>query len=79
MTDDQTVSLARIESCVSEIDAWIVQNKQKLSRRKTDLLILSAQQRPAPVIKNIDASGEKVEPTPAAGNIVVLFHKHFIF
>ena len=41
MTNNQTVSLARIESCVTERDAWMVQNKLKLNRSKKDLLMLS--------------------------------------
>ena len=48
LTNDQTVSLARIESLVALIDAWMVQNKPKLSRSKTDLLILNNYKCPTP-------------------------------
>jgi len=55
---EQSGSIAKIEACVSEIDMWMVCNKLKLNRGKTELLILSAQHCPRPLIDYIDVSGE---------------------
>ena len=55
---EQPGSIAKIEACVSEIDLWMACNKLKLNRGKTELLILSAQHRPPPLIDYIDVSGE---------------------
>ena len=43
-----TVILARIEACVSHVDSWLVRNKLKVNRGKTELLILNASHRPRP-------------------------------
>ena len=37
---------SKIEACLSEIDWWMVSNKFKLNRGKTELLVLSARHRP---------------------------------
>ena len=42
---EQPGSIAKIEACVSQIDSWMVCNKLKLNRGKTELLILSARHR----------------------------------
>ena len=62
--------------CVSEIDSWMVCNKLKLNRGKTELLILSTRYRPPPLIEYVDVSGEHIEPSPSARNIGVIFDEH---
>ena len=69
-------SIAKIEACVSEIDSWMVCNKLKLNRGKTELLILSARHRPPPSIEYVDVSGERIESSPSARNIGVIFDEH---
>ena len=73
---EQPGSIAKIEACVSEIDSWMLSNKLKLNRGKTDLLILSARHRPPPSIEYVDVSGERIEPSPSARNIRVIFDEH---
>ena len=63
---EQAGSISRIEACVSEIDSWMVSNKLKLNRGKTELLVLSARHRPPPSIEYIDVSGERIKPTSSA-------------
>ena len=50
---EQPGSIACIEACVSDIDLWMAQNKLKLNKRKTELLILSAHHRTVPSIEHI--------------------------
>ena len=61
-----------------EIDSWMVSNKLKLNRGKTELhvLALSARHRPPPSIEYIDVSGERIKPTSSARNIGVIFDEH---
>ena len=75
---EQSGSIAKTEACtcVSEIDSWMVCNKLKLNRGKTELLILSARHRPPPLIEYVDVSGEHMEPSPSARNIGVIFDEH---
>ena len=73
---EQPGSIAKIEACVSEIDSWMVCNKLKLNRGKTELLILNARHRPPPLIEYVDVSGEHIEPSPSARNIGVIFDEH---
>ncbi|KAL9967819.1 hypothetical protein ACROYT_G026116 [Oculina patagonica] len=73
---EQPDSIAKIEACVSEIDSWMVSNKLKLNRGKTELLILSPRHRPPPSIEYVDVSGEQIEPSPSARNIGVIFDEH---
>ena len=61
---EQASSITRIEACVSEIDSWMVSNKLKLNREKTELLVLSARHHPPPSIEYIDVSGERIKPLP---------------
>ena len=66
--DESRQAIAKIEACVSEIDLWMLCNKLKLNRGKTELLILSARHRPLPSInlEYVDVSGERIEPSPSA-------------
>ena len=73
---EQPGSIAKIEACVSEIDSWMVCNKLKLNRGKTELLILSARHRPPPLIDHVDVFGEQIEPSTSARNIGVIFDEH---
>ena len=54
----------------------MVRNKLKLNRGKMELLILSVRHRPPPSIEYVDVSGERIKPSPSAGNIGVIFDEH---
>ena len=53
---DQVSSVAQIESCVRDIDCWMVRNKLKLNRDKTELLVIGSKHRPCPVLDSIIVS-----------------------
>ena len=57
-TAEQQSYLACIEECVSHVDSWLVRNKLKLNRGKTELLILNVSHRPRPPIEAIQVSSE---------------------
>ena len=75
-TADQQVSLSCIESCVKEIDSWMLCNKLKLNGDKTELLVLSAHHRPRPSIDHLHVSNECIQPSTSARNIGVIFDQH---
>ena len=57
---------------MSHVDSWLVRNKLKLNRGKTELLILTASHRPRPPIDAIQVSSERIIPTRSARNIGVI-------
>jgi hypothetical protein len=67
----------RIETCVREIDSWMVSNKLKLTGDKTELLVIHARHRTCPPIDHIDnVSNFKIQPSDTASNIGVTFDRH---
>ena len=64
---------AYIEACLSKIGSWMVQNKLKLNRDKTEFLELNAQHRPQPMVDYIKVNTNRVEPPFSARNIGVIF------
>ena len=73
ITAEQQSSLARKEPCASHVDSWLVRNKLKVSRGKTELLILNASHRPRPPIEAIQVSSERIMLVSSAWNIGVVF------
>ena len=73
ITAEQQSSLARIEARVSHVDSWLVRNKRKVNRGKTELLILNASHRPRPPIEAIQVSSERIMPVSSARNMGVVF------
>lgn len=72
---EQPASPACVKVCVSDIDLWMVHNKMKMNKHKAELLILSAHHRPRPSIEHIDISCERIQPSPSAKNIGVVFSR----
>ena len=58
---------------MSHVDSWLVRNKLKLNRGKTELLILNVSHRPHPPIEAIQVSSEQIMPVSSARNIRVVF------
>ena len=54
----------------------MVQNKLKLNKHKTKLLLLSAHYRPCPSINYTDVSSEQMQLSLSAKNIGVIFYQH---
>jgi hypothetical protein len=75
-TGEQSGALVRIETCVREIDSWMVSNKLKLSGDKTELLVINACNRSCPPIHHIDVSNFKIQPFDTSSNIGVTIDRH---
>ena len=65
-----------IESCLNDIDAWMLANMLKLNRDKTELLVIGPKHKVNPPIKGIHVAGEYIEVSNNARNIGVVFDSH---
>ncbi len=66
----------QIETCVKEIDLWMVKNKLKLNGNKTELLVVNARNRLGPAIEHIEVSNSRIIPSTSARNIGVTLDQH---
>lgn len=70
---EMETSKARLESCVNAIDSWMLHNKLKLNKDKSELLVLSSSHRLRPALDAVMIANETVSATSTARNIGVLF------
>ena len=75
-TDEKPSALVRMETCIREIDSWMVSNKLKLNGDKIELLIINARHRPCPRIDHTDVSKLKIQPSETVSNIGITFDRH---
>jgi len=50
--------VANIDRCVLEIDHWMLVNRLKLKKYKTELLLISAKHLPMPIVQEISVVSE---------------------
>ena len=67
---DQAASVQAIESCLNDIDAWMLGNVLKLNRDKTELLVIGRKHKVNSPIKGIHVAGEVYNN---ARNVGVIF------
>ena len=58
---------------------WMLVNRLKLNKDKTELLVISAKHLPRPVLKEISVVNETIRSAQKATNIGVIFDNHFHF
>ena len=61
-----------IERCILEIDHWMLVNRLKLNKDKTELLVISAKHLSMPVVQEISVVSETIRPSQKARNMVSL-------
>ena len=71
--------MSNIERCVLEIDHWMLVNRLKLNKDKTELLVISAKHLPVPIVQEISVVSETIRSSQKARNIGVTFDNHFLF
>ena len=71
--NDMDLSKSRLEACVREIDTWVLLNKLKLNKDKTELLVISSLHLLDLLCHIFMFVDERVLASPRAGNIGVLF------
>ena len=71
---DQVSSVARVESCVRDINHWMASNNLTLNNDKTELLIISLKyQLRKPSLDGISVDKYRISQTDSARNIGVVF------
>ena len=73
---DQAASGQAIESCLNDIDAWLLASMFKLNRDKSELLVIGPKHKVNPPIKGIHVAGEYIEVSNNARNIGVIFDSY---
>ena len=73
---DRDLAVSNIERCVLEIDHWMLVNRLKLNKDKTELL---AKHLPMPIVQEISVVSETIHSSKKARNVGVTFDKHFLF
>ena len=73
------LAVSNIERCVLEIDHWMLVNRLKLNKDKTELLVISAKHLPVPIVQEISVVSETIRSSQKARNIGVTFDNHFLF
>lgn len=73
-TDDQVETLSRINACVQEINAWMAYHLLKLSREKTEVLVITTpQSRNQHSVTEVLVGDCVIRPSSVARNIGVMF------
>ena len=71
--NDMEFSKSKMETCVRDIDLWMLRNRLKLNQDKTEVLVFSSSYRPRPSLDNLMIVDEIVSCSPMARNIGVVF------
>jgi len=66
------LAVSNIERCILEIDHWMLVNRLKLNKDKTELLVISAKHLSMPVVQEISVVSETIRPSQKARNMVSL-------
>ena len=69
---DMNLSNAKLVNCVRDMDKWMLSNKLKLNKDKSEVLVISSSCRPRPPLSSVDICNETVS-YPSARNIGVIF------
>ena len=76
---EMDLAASNIESCVNEINHWMMVNRLKLNKQKTELLVISAKYLPRPLLHDISVAGETIHSVQKGRNIGTMFDNHFCF
>ena len=70
---DMNLSNAKLVNCVRDMDAWMLSNKLKLNKDKSEVLVISSSYRPQPPLSSVNICDETVCCSSSARNIGVIF------
>ena len=76
---DMERSRVLLESCIFEIQRWMLCNNLKLNSDKTEFLVLHSKNRPRPSLNSIDIGESPIIPTESVRNIGVIFDSKLNF
>ena len=70
---DMNLSNTKFLNCVRDMDAWMLSNKLKLNKDKSEVLVISSCFRPRPPLSSVDICNETISCSPSARKIGVIF------
>ena len=77
-TNDETIALARIQACVDELKAWLINHRLQLNDSKTEILVITT---PSSAGKhnltNVVIGDSILNPTTVAHNMGLMFDSAF--
>ena len=77
--DAEALAVSQVEACACEIDNWMCCNKLKLNGDKSELLVISSQYRPRPVLSSLTIGCSVVQSSASARNLGVVFDNGLTF
>ena len=57
---NEIVTISNIEACIIDINNWMISNKLKLNKGKTELLVIGSNSRCRPLVESITVAGEYI-------------------
>ena len=72
--EDLSTCTSALEDCVNDINLWMLNNKLKLNRGKTEIIVFSSSYRTHPALKNLVIASDTVDCSTTAKNIGVIFN-----
>ena len=77
--DSDSIELAKlkIENCIQDVHAWLVDHLLKGNDTKTDMLVISSRYRERPHFPGLTVGDAFVEPSPYVRNLGVIFDDAF--
>ena len=77
--DAEALAVSQVEACACEIDNWMYCNKLKLNSDKSELLDISSQYRPCPILSSLTIGCSVVQSSASARNLGVVFDNGLMF
>ena len=77
--DAEALAVSQVEACAREIDNWMCCNKLKLNGDKSELLVISSQYRPRPLLSSLTIGCSVVQSSASARNLGVVFDNGLTF
>ena len=57
---NEIATISNIEACINDINNWMISNKLKLNKGKTELLVIGSNSRCRPLVESITVAGEHI-------------------
>jgi len=77
--DTGALAVSQFEACARDIDNWMWCNKLKLNDNKSELLVISSQYQPHPLLSSLTVGCSVVQSSASARNLGVVFDNGLMF
>ena len=77
--DGEALAISQVEACACEIGNWMCCNKLNLNSNKSELLVISSQYRPRPLLSSLMIGCSIVQSSASPRNLGVVFDNGLTF